>query len=176
MKNYGKIDEGKDLVDRDYADGKAPKVHSSPANEYGAATGQKFGHVMLVDQITNIGASAGRAASPYSVKLAFDKAVEATSKVWRLDTAQVAIIEDSLDTFGGDHLNYRVYHFNCPGVTADTQLSDIQLASDFVGNAAAEKAVAEWDYIETANDEICIHFQGKSSPSSDFAIIVREVN
>lgn len=180
MKNYGKIDEGKDLVDRDYADGKAPKVHSSPTSEYGAATGQKFGHVMLVDQITNIGASAGRAASPYSVKLAYDKAEAATSKVVRVmiggtPNATMPDFDNNGELF--------LYAFNVDWVTAETQFSDIQLASEYVGNPEAELVASAWDYLETYNGNIHFYFRsvdlkaiGISLPLPSFELILREVN
>lgn len=75
-----KINEIIDSVNQSTVDisGKAPKKHSSTETSYGLGTSIEYGHLKLSDSTNNTSnVNNGVAATPYSVKLAYDLASEA---------------------------------------------------------------------------------------------------
>lgn len=66
----------------DLANGKAPKAHASTATTYGAGSATNYGHVKLSDSILSTSSTnGGTAATPYAVKLAYDLANRAETKL-----------------------------------------------------------------------------------------------
>ncbi len=60
------------------------------------------------------------------------------------------------------------------GITANTVLSDIQLAPAQVGDAAKELANSRWTYLDTQAGKVVFTAAG-AKPAADFSIIAREV-
>lgn len=71
--------------------GKSPTSHRSTTTVYGKGDESYYGHVKLSDSVSTIGgASAGIAATPSAVKIAYDKAVEAYNLADGIDVTNSA--------------------------------------------------------------------------------------
>jgi hypothetical protein len=105
--------------------------------------------------------------SDYYTRAQTDALVEtATSKKYKITVKATGWEEDDED---GLYYN----SVTVAGITADTELDCIRLASDYTNNADAVKANQTWTYLTTSKN--CVVFCAPTKPEADFAIVAVEV-
>lgn len=156
-----KINEIIDSVNQSITDlnGKAAKKHSSTETSYGLGTSIEYGHLKLSDSTNNsANVNNGIAATPYSVKLAYDLASEAKELAQNTSSGEENILEtitdikNSLDNKSPTRHNSTQDTY---GLGSLTDYGHVKLSVSLTSESGTNDGIAVAPYaVKTLNDKI----------------------
>ena len=160
-----KINELIDSVNQSITDlnGKAAKKHSSTETSYGLGTSIEYGHLKLSDSINNTSnVNNGIAATPYSVKLAYDLASEAKELAQNTNTSSGTININS------------IIITNNTTITEDNILNVILVNGNYIITIPNIKVNAVFTIKNISGSDVTIHPNGITIDGSSEDIILRQ--
>ena len=156
-----KINEIIDSVNQSTVDisGKAPKKHSSTETSYGLGTSIEYGHLKLSDSTNNTSnVNNGVAATPYSVKLAYDLASEAKKLAQNSSGNEESILE-SITNIQNDLNNKAPLRHSSTqttyGLGSLTDYGHVKLSVSLDSESGTSDGIAVAPFaIKTVNDKV----------------------